>query len=145
MNISEFRLSKKWLQKEEFSTPRTLTILDVYARNLDDGTKKLTMFFSETGTERGAGLNRTNIDACSQIFKSDETEQWIGGKVELFNDHSVTYQGQRGGLRIRAAPPEVAPAELAAPVAPAVQAIKHTVVREDDIASGGVPDSDIPF
>ena len=133
MNFSEFRKNENWLAKEDFDTPQVLTIIHADTRDMPDGKRKPCLFFKETGMVKAMGVNKTNLGTLNRLFGSDEGDDWVGQRVEVFNDPSVTFQGQVGGLRIRAAPRQVA------------AAIQHREVREDDIAGGGAADSSIPF
>ena len=135
MDFSDFRKNSDWLAKEDFLEPRILTIMAATTRLMPDGKAKPVLFFSETGIEAGMGLNKTNLTTLNRLFGSDEGDDWVGRKVEVFNDLSVSFQGQIGGLRLRAPPPPP-PQPVAAPVQP-VPAIQHHAVREDDIAAGG--------
>jgi hypothetical protein len=48
-------------------------------------------------------LNSTNIQLCERIFLSDNTDDWIGRKLVLYNDPNVSFQGKvTGGIRVRA-------------------------------------------
>lgn len=73
-------------------------------------------------------LNSTNIQLCEKIFQSDDTDDWQGKRVVLYQDPNVSYQGKLvGGIRLRAPKPTAQPA----PPVPAA-------VEQFD-------DSDIPF
>ncbi len=66
-------------------------------------------------------LNATNSQIIAQILKSEETDDWLGKQIVLFDDPNVSFGGKLvGGIRVRA--PRVkgtAPAKPApAPVAP---------------------------
>ena len=55
-------------------------------------------------------LNSTNAKAIAKIAGSEETEDWPGTKIVLFNDPTVEWAGKPiGGIRIR--PPKVIPAK----------------------------------
>ncbi len=62
-------------------------------------------------------LNMTNIELCAHACGSEETDDWIGKQIILYNDPNVSYAGKvTGGVRIRknqqaAAPKAAAPKE----------------------------------
>ena len=93
----------RYLKAEAVPKPTPVTITDVREEAVDqDGTRKPVMYFAEFG-ERGMVLNITNASLAQDILGSDETSDWVGHQVTLFNDPSVTYGGKRcGGLRLRA-------------------------------------------
>ena len=61
------------------------------------------------GMDRRLVVNKTNAEHLTRIFGTDETEAWKGKRVVLFNDPSISFNGARGGIRIRpyAAPKQV--------------------------------------
>jgi hypothetical protein len=74
-------------------------------------------------------LNSINIQLCERIFGSDDTDVWVGKRIVLYTDPTVSFQGKvTGGIRVRAPKPgAVAPA----PPPPA--------------AVASLTDDDIPF
>ncbi len=58
-------------------------------------------------------LNSTNIHNCARACGSDNTDDWVGKKVVLYEDPNVSWGGKLvGGIRLRA------PKTQAAPVVP---------------------------
>ncbi len=48
-------------------------------------------------------LNTTNSQIIAQILKSEETDDWIGKQIVLFDDPNVSFGGKLvGGIRVRA-------------------------------------------
>ena len=48
-------------------------------------------------------LNATNINRLVAAFSTDDVEEWVGQKIVLFNDPSISYAGTvTGGCRVRA-------------------------------------------
>jgi hypothetical protein len=48
-------------------------------------------------------LNSTNIQLCEMMFGSDNTDDWVGQKLVLYVDPTVSYGGKiTGGIRVRA-------------------------------------------
>ena len=118
---------ENWLAKEDFNTPQVLTIVHAETRDMPDGKRKPCLFFKETGMVKAMGLNKTNLGVLNRLFGSDEGDDWVGQRVEVFNDPSVTFQGQVGGLRIRAAPRQVA--HRRRPLAPLHAFVGHKRVQ----------------
>ncbi len=58
-------------------------------------------------------MNSTNGQLIAQALKSEESSDWTGGKVVLYDDPSVSYGGKLvGGIRVRAVPKSsLAPAQ----------------------------------
>lgn len=62
---------------------------------------KWTMSFQET--DKPMVLNSTNIQLCAKACDSEDTDDWIGKKVVLYDDPNVSFAGKlTGGIRIRA-------------------------------------------
>jgi hypothetical protein len=134
-HINELKKSS-FLKKEDCGDRGILvTIKEVVQENVaKEGAPeemKWCVFFKEV--DKPMVLNSTNSQLIAAITKQDNTDNWPGHKVVLYNDPTVGYQGKiTGGIRVRAprgaaALPTAAPAPTAAPPAPA----------EDD--------SDVPF
>lgn len=104
-------------------------------------------------------LNSTNAQIMAAVFSSEETNDWVGKKIVLYNDPNISFQGKLiGGLRARApkvavpptgirprpapapapAQPAPAPAQPAAPAAPAAP-------RAEPLPGSAEGDDDIPF
>lgn len=66
---------------------------------------KLIMQFTEI--EQSLPMNKTNIMVCVKMFKTHDTNQWIGQPVVLEFDPTVMFKGNiKGGIRIRPATQE---------------------------------------
>jgi hypothetical protein len=62
-------------------------------------------------------LNSINIQLCEKIFGSDDTDDWVGKRIVLYVDPTVSYGGKvTGGIRVRA--PKQANQAKPAPKAP---------------------------
>ena len=73
------------------------TIKDGEVKDFDDGAK-IILHFEET--DKGLVLNKTNANTLIDLFKSDDTDDWIGRKVKLYAK-DVEYQGKMTrGIRI---------------------------------------------
>jgi len=112
MKIGEMK-SSKYLKKEDVGDGTVATIArldhqDVSLEN-DPTDMKYVMYFKENlanGENKGMVLNWTNIQLCARACGSEETSEWIGKKICLYDDPNVSFGGKlTGGIRIRAVKP----------------------------------------
>lgn len=125
-NIDEM-LAGRYLKKDDVPKPLLLTIAGLKKENVapanEEPEMKWTMRFEEL--EQPMVMNPTNIQLCADALKSRDTDDWIGHKIVLFSDPTVSMGGKLvGGLRIRAVKraaqpePEPEPAPRKAKAAP---------------------------
>lgn len=117
-------IPSKYLKKEDVDPPVLVTIKGIRQNNvaLEDQPEELkwTMFFKEL--EKPIVLNSTNIQLLIKSLNTDETDEWVGKQIVLYNDPNVSFAGKiTGGIRIRA--PKVTKTE----------APKVTDAADDDI------------
>lgn len=129
-------IESKFLKKEDVGGQRgvLVTISGCQQANVAmpgaDPEMKWTLSFQEL--DKPMVLNSTNIHMCAQACGSDNTDDWMGKKVVLFEDPNVSFGGKLvGGIRLRA------PVAQAAPVVPERKAQPRG--KFDDIKD------DIPF
>ena len=99
----------KFLNKEDVGGGMLMTVESCEQYNVaKEGAEhemKWCLTFAES--DKPLVLNSTNIQICAQVFGSDDTDDWTGKKIVLFNDPNVSYAGKlTGGIRVRA--PKVA-------------------------------------
>lgn len=116
MKIADLKQSK-YLSKDDCTPPILVTIAGCEKRNLAMETQpaeiKPVLLFQES-TAKPMVLNPINTDLLMMIYPVKDTDEWIGKKVVLYNDPTISFGGRlTGGIRIRA------PKKLAAPSAPA--------------------------
>lgn len=76
----------------------------------EDASHKPVLYFEEVN--KGLVLNKTNANVLTAMFKSDDTDDWIGKQIKLYSK-DVEYQGKMvRGIRVNSRPP--APAQPAA-------------------------------
>ncbi len=111
MNVNDMKESK-YLKKEDVMPDKLVTIRSISQENLamNDQPEELkyVMFFNENlaadGSNKPIVLNWTNIQLCAQATGSEDTDEWPGKQVVLYNDPNVSFGGNlTGGIRIRAA------------------------------------------
>ena len=102
-NISEM-LQSKYLKKEDFPEAATLTITGVSKVNIAKENEKpqykYAMQFAEVG--KPLLLNSTNIKRTAKACGSEDSDDWTGKKIVVYNDEEVEFGGEIiGGLRVR--------------------------------------------
>lgn len=127
-------MDSKFLKKEDVDPPKLVTIKGFSQQNAgrDDAPEmKWTMSFLELS--KPMVMNSTNLQLCAQSLGSDDTDNWIGKQVVLYNDPSVQFQGKLiGGIRIRA-PKKRSGAQAPAQPAPATVSTEMDEEFDDDI------------
>ena len=98
-------MPSKYLKKDDVPSPVLVTIRNFSQANVaQEGQpeeKKWIMHIDEF--ENGIVMNSTNLQLCAQALGSDDTDDWLGQQVVLYNDPNVTFGGKlTGGIRIRA-------------------------------------------
>ncbi len=101
---SEMRESK-FLKQTDIGAGALMTVSSCERHNVAkegaDPELKWCLTFEES--DKPLVLNSTNIQLCERIFTSDDTDIWVGKKIVLYVDPSVSYGGKVvGGIRVRA-------------------------------------------
>lgn len=133
-------IESKFLKKEDVGGERGMlvTIAEVKQANVAmqgaDPEMKWTLSFQEL--DKPMVLNSTNIHSCAKACASDETDDWAGKKIVIYEDPNVAFGGKLvGGIRVRAQRIQ------AAPVVP-----QRKPVQEKPLPGGfDQMDSDVPF
>ena len=124
MNINDLTVSK-YLKKEDVMPPVIVTISGLTQENLAKENEapefKHILQFSEN--IKPMVLNITNGKLIAMVLQSDETDNWIGKKITLWNDPTVSFgEKMTGGIRVQmpqqqavAAQPMSAAEEMAEP------------------------------
>src|SRR6266446_3361481 len=105
MHISELKESN-YLTKHDVEPPKLVTIKgDLKQENLAMEGKpedlKWVIRFHET--DKPMVLNSTNGQLIAMAVGSENSEDWNGKQVVLYNDPNVSFQGKLvGGIRVRA-------------------------------------------
>lgn len=103
MNVNELSQSN-YLKKEDCMPPLTVTISGLTNENMaKDGQpeeKKYVLQFMEA--IKPMVLNITNGQLIALVTGSEETDDWIGKKITLYNDPSISFGGKlTGGIRVQ--------------------------------------------
>jgi hypothetical protein len=100
--------NSKFLKKEDVGEDGTLvTIKRVEQINValegDPPEEKWCMSFREF--DKPMVLNTTNAQLCEKFLGSDDTDDWIGQQVVVYDEPNVSFGGKLvGGIRIKRAP-----------------------------------------
>lgn len=121
MNISELSESK-YLKKTDVEPPIRVTISGLTHENLakegEPAENKYILQFSED--VKPLVLNITNGQLIAAVTGSEETDNWIGKQITLYNDPSISFGGKlTGGIRVQYQP--AAPQGQAAPTQPVTE------------------------
>ena len=81
-----------------------LTIARVTREEIQDkdGTskKKFILYFKEL--EKGLVLNTTNMNTLYAVLKTDESDEWIGKRITLYEKDDIEMGGEiKSGIRVR--------------------------------------------
>ena len=121
MHISHLKQSK-YLTRADAGAGILVTIKEIFQDNVaKEGAPeemKWCMGFEEV--EKPMVLNSTNGQIIAAITGSEETDEWKGRKIVLYDDPNVSFGGKLvGGIRVRAPRGKAAQAApKPAPVAP---------------------------
>ena len=101
---SEMRESK-FLKQSDIGAGALMTVRGCHQYNVAmqgaEPEMKWCLHFEET--EKPLVLNSTNAALCAQITKEEDTDNWTGHKVVLYDDPSISFGGKLvGGIRVRA-------------------------------------------
>lgn len=106
MKITQM-MSSKYFKKEDVEQgPILVTIKSFEEENVAPADKpqelKWVMYVEES--DKGLVMNTTNLQLAAIAMGSQETDHWLGKKIVLFNDPTVSFGGKlTGGVRVRAA------------------------------------------
>lgn len=104
MHISKM-ISSKFVKSNDVDQPLLVTISEISEQNVAKENEppeiKWSLAFSDYS--KPLVLNVTNIQLCSSVCQSEDTDDWIGHQIVLYNDPTIMYGGKMtGGVRIRA-------------------------------------------
>ncbi len=118
MRIGEMK-SSKFLKKEDAGTGKLVTIAKLDQQNvaLDDQEPEMKWVIHFQEFDKGMALNWTNIQLIAKALGSDETNDWLGKKIVIYDDPNVSYGGKlTGGIRVRAQKITATEAKIEAPL-----------------------------
>ena len=107
MNINDtFPSTSNFLKKEDLPKPAKVKISDIDLMEFDqDGKKQAKLVLEFEGKEKKLACNKTNARTIAAML-GDETDNWIGKEITLYNDPTVSMGDQIvGGIRVQYTPP----------------------------------------
>jgi hypothetical protein len=111
-------VESKFLKKEDVGEGALLTITGVTQHNVakQGAGEELKWCVEFEEIDKPMVLNVTNMRAIEKIVGSDDTDNWTGVKIVLYEDPNISFQGKlTGGIRIRPPKKTVAPKQAALP------------------------------
>lgn len=127
MHISALKESK-FLKRSDVGSGALVTIRNLTQENVaKEGVEpemKYCLHFEEV--DKPLVLNSTNAQIIASITKQEDTDDWTGHKIVLYDDPNVSFGGKLvGGIRVRA--PKVAGPKPGKPV------FKAAVEEDDEV------------
>ena len=119
MHISQLKQSK-FLTRADAGNGILVTIREVFQENVakDGAPEELRWCISFNECEKPMVLNSTNGQIIAQVTASEDTDNWPGKQIVLYDDPNVSFGGKLvGGIRCRAPrnQPKAAPGPVSAP------------------------------
>ena len=132
----------KYLKSSDLNgKPVTVTIERATLEKLKalDGKEQEKIVLTFRNAKKALPLNRTNYDSITEIVGDDETDNWIGQRIELFAD-TIQMAGKIVAcVRIRA------PVQRDLPRLKATEPPAPPVLQEPDNSLDDEMDDEIPF
>lgn len=154
MNIHTMKQSR-FLTKSDVGTGVLATIKEIFQDNLamDNEPEDLAWCIQFAELEKPMVLKSVNAQLIAKALNSEETDDWIGKKIVVYEDPSVVMKGKVvGGIRCRAprgqaaAKPAPAPAQPAhRPQGPRTAPAPPVPTQEQYNTPAEPDDSDLPF
>lgn len=94
-------IESKFLKKEDAGDGILVTIRNVKQHNVGKDDSPELKWCAEFDECKPLVLNSTNLALIEKALNSDDSDDWIGKKIVLFNDENVSFGGQvTGGVRV---------------------------------------------
>ena len=131
MKINEM-IPSKYLKQEDVDGEVVVTVTALKKTNVarDDDPPEMKWVIQYAEFDKPMVLNTTNK---KRLFKAlgDDTDDWIGGKMILFVDDNVEYEGKTtGGLRLKPLPPASRPSRRVAVTGPSGDSFENDIPFE---------------
>lgn len=98
-------IQSNYLKKEDVGEDGTIVTIKEFdqvnvARDDQPEDLKYTMSFEEF--EKPMVLNATNIQLCEKALGSDDTDDWVGKQIIVYNEPNISFGNKLvGGIRIK--------------------------------------------
>jgi hypothetical protein len=94
-------VESKFLKKEDAADGILVTIKGVEKRDVGTEAEPEQKWVLLLAENKPLVLNSTNLALLEKALGSDDTDNWIGQQVVLFNDENVSFGGKlTGGVRV---------------------------------------------
>lgn len=136
----------KFLKKEDCEPALLATVKSVFQENVakEGAPEELKWCIEFREIEKPMVLNSTNTQLIAKICGSEETDDWTGKQVVLYNDPSVSFAGKvMGGIRVRA--PRNRPNPQVAPPAATDKPQGPRTPEPTPAPASPIEDDDVPF
>jgi hypothetical protein len=148
MHISQLKNSN-FLTKEDVGRGALLTIKEVTQENVakTGAPEELKYCLHFVEAEKPMVLNSTNGQLIAKITGSEDSDNWGGKKVVLYNDPNVSFGGKVvGGIRVRA-PKEQSATPPASPMPVSTEPTFRTKPGSQPVSSlpSAPQEDDVPF
>jgi hypothetical protein len=102
MKVGKFLSS--YLRAADVTQPVTITVERVVEETVGrPGKSERKLVLHYRGGTKVVVLSKTMLGQLVEILKSDDTDDWAGKRVVMFQDPDVDFEGKRvGGIRFRA-------------------------------------------
>ena len=131
-------IESKFLKKEDAGEGLLVTVKGVKQYNIGRDDQPEMKWCAEFVECKPLVLNSTNLALIEKSLNSDDSDDWIGKKIVLFNDENVSFGGQiTGGVRVDVN--RTKRYHMRAEKAPAVQVKKSVAQQIEDM------ENDVPF
>lgn len=104
MHIGQLKQSR-FLTRSDVGAGMLVTIREIFQDNVakEGAPEELRWCISFDEIEKPLVLNSTNGQIIASVTKSEETDNWPGHKIVLYDDPNVSFGGKLvGGIRVRA-------------------------------------------
>ena len=147
MHISALKQSK-FLTRADAGHGILVTIKDIYQENVakEGAPEELRWCLQFNEQEKPMVLNSTNGQIIASITGSEDTDNWIGKQIVLYDDPNVSFGGKLvGGIRCRAPRPQAAKPTASAIVSTHGM-LGKPAARPKPVVEPAEPESDqVPF
>jgi len=131
MKIHEM-MDSKYLKKEEVGEDGTVVTIEGFERvNVapDDKPEELKWIMHTREFDKPLIINTTNLKLCERVLGSDDTDDYIGKQIVLYNEPNITFGDKLvGGIRVKAHRKAAPPRQITKPS----QAVHKPIVSDDD-------------
>lgn len=94
-------IESKFLKKEDAGEGKLLTIRSVKQYNVGRDDQPEMKWCAEFDEAKPMVLNSTNLALIEKALGSDDSDDWVGKQIVVYNDENVSFGGQvTGGLRV---------------------------------------------